>query len=400
MFLTPGNFVEEGGFKHKAEGEKWYSGPVPGDYVLDRGDVIVAMTEQAEGLLGSSALIPKSGLYLHNQRLGLVRVRDTGAADTRFLYYLFNLPHVRHQIRASATGVKIRHTAPSRIADVSVTIPTVSVQRRIAEILAAYDNLIENNRRRIRILEEMARALYREWFVDVRFPGYDRTVVSGADQCSVPNGWRFAKLKDVALVNQAQINTTTPPERILYIDIASVGTGTVREGTPFTFEDAPGRARRVVQHGDILWSCVRPNRRSHVLILNPEPDTVASTGFAVLTATKVPCTFLYQATTTDEFVAYLTNHATGAAYPAVTAKTFQDAEMLLPPELLLGRFAAVTVPQAELIAVLQRQNANLRQTRDLLLPRLLSGQLRLADIENDPRLATASPTVHEQVVQA
>lgn len=191
-------------------------------------------------------------------------------------------------------------------------------------------------------------------------------------------------MDSVALVNGAQINMKVPPDRIVYVDIASVDPGTVREVTRLAFQDAPGRARRVVQHGDVLWSCVRPNRRSHVLMLNPEPETVASTGFAVLTATKVPYTFLYQATTTDAFVAYLTNHATGAAYPAVTARTFQDAEVLVPPEPLLRQSADITVPQAELIALLHRQNANLRQTRDLLLSRMLSGQLSLAEIEASP----------------
>lgn len=267
-----------------------------------------------------------------------------------------------------------------------VTVPPIGDQRRIGRILAAYDALLENNTRRIQILEEMGRALYREWFVDFRFPGGQDRVMATTAKGAAPPGWTFANLGAIATVNRAQIDTKLPPQRILYIDIASVGPGTVRDVTPIAFEDAPGRARRVVQHGDILWSCVRPNRRSHVLMLKPEPETVASTGFAVLTATKVPYTFLYQATTTDGFVAYLTNHATGAAYPAVTARTFQDAEILMPPEPLLTQFADVTVPQAELIALLQRQNANLRQTRDLLLPRLLSGQLSLAETEGNPVL--------------
>ena len=95
-------------------------------------------------------------------------------------------------------------------------------------------------------------------------------------------------------------------------------------------------------------------------------------------------------TTTDEFVAYLTNHATRAAYPAVTAPTFEDAEVLLPPEPLLSQFAELKVPQAELISVLQRQILNLRQTRDLLIPRLLSGKLSLAEIEDNPPQVTAA----------
>ena len=112
VVLTPGNFLEKGGFKEKADKAKWYNGPIPDDYVLNKGDLIVAMTEQAEGLLGSSALIPRSGVYLHNQRLGLVQIRDQKLADQHFIYYLFNSKPVRQQIRGSASGTKIRHTAP------------------------------------------------------------------------------------------------------------------------------------------------------------------------------------------------------------------------------------------------------------------------------------------------
>lgn len=151
VVLTPGNFLEEGGFKEKSEKAKWYIGPIPDDYVLNEGDLIVAMTEQAEGLLGSSALIPRSGVYLHNQRLGLVQIRDRKQTDQHFIYYLFNSKPVRQQIRASASGTKIRHTAPSRIADVKVSVPSLPLQQRIAGILSAYDELMANSQQRIRL---------------------------------------------------------------------------------------------------------------------------------------------------------------------------------------------------------------------------------------------------------
>ena len=120
VVLTPGNFLEEGGFKERSDKAKWYSGQIPEDYVLNEGDLIIAMTEQAEGLLGSSALIPRSGFYLHNQRLGFIQIHDRKQADQHFVYYLFNTKPVRQQIRGSASGTKSRHTAPSRIADVKV----------------------------------------------------------------------------------------------------------------------------------------------------------------------------------------------------------------------------------------------------------------------------------------
>jgi type I restriction enzyme S subunit len=248
-------------------------------------------------------------------------------------------------------------------------------QRRIASILSAYDDLIENCQRRIRILEDMARGLYREWFVHFRFPGADALPRVDSPLGPMPQGWALRTLADVASINRSQISTRTAPDELHYIDIASVSPGRIDTVTTYRFDDAPGRARRVIAHGDVLWSCVRPNRRSHAMVMHPAPDTIASTGFAVLTPKSVPSSYLYHAVTTDEFVAYLTNSATGAAYPAVTAETFAKAVVVLPEAALLERFAALTTPMAEQRHTLQSKIANLRRTRDLLLPRLLSGQI-------------------------
>lgn len=256
-----------------------------------------------------------------------------------------------------------------------VDLPPLPVQRRIAGILSAYDELIENSQRRIKILESMARAIYREWFVQFRFPGHETHPRVASPLGEIPKGWEVRKLATVAEVNRAQINARTAPDELHYIDISSVSPGRIDSITTYAFPDAPGRARRIVQHGDVLWSCVRPNRRSHAQVMHPEPDTIASTGFAVLTATKVPFTFLYFATTTDDFVAFLTNNATGAAYPAVSGATFEKADLLVPPAPLLKKFGDATIPMAEQIHTLQRRIQNLRATRDLLLPRLLSGQI-------------------------
>jgi type I restriction enzyme S subunit len=122
--------------------------------------------------------------------------------------------------------------------------------------------------------------------------------------------------------------------------------------------------------------------------MSPDANTIASTGFAVLSATKVPFTFLYFATTTDDFVAFLTNNATGAAYPAVTATAFEKAELLIPSALLLQQFGEATIPMTEQIHTLQHQIQNLRRTRDLLLPRLLSGQI---DVEALQEVAAVEP---------
>ncbi len=328
------------------------------------------MTEQSEGLLGSPAIIPKNGRFLHNQRLGLIT--DTNAEIIRpFLYYLFNLPNVRGQIRATASGVKVRHTSPDRIYEVQVALPPVSTQRRIAAILSAYDDLIENNTRRIKILEEMAQRIYREWFVHFRFPGHEGVKMRN----EVPEGWEKKPLMKLASVNELSIKKGNEPEEINYVDIASVSTGRIEVITPMAFDEAPGRARRIVRHGDIIWSCVRPNRRSYAIIINPLPDLIVSTGFAVITAKGVPYSYLYYALTTDDIVGYLTNHARGAAYPAVTAEDFENATVLCPSDSTLESFHKVVAGFIEQNRILEQKNANLRQTRDLLLPKLVSGEV-------------------------
>ena len=289
-----------------------------------------------------------------------------------FLHYYLRQDDVVSWIANQAVGATMPNLNTGILRTVPVRFPTLPVQQRIAGVLSAYDELIENNQRRIRILETMARALYREWFVEFRFPGHEKVPRVASPLGDIPEGWEAKKLADVAEVNREQINARNAPDELHYIDISSVSPGQIDTITTYAFADAPGRARRIVQHGDVLWSCVRPNRRSHAQVMHPDANTIASTGFAVLTAKRVPLTFLYFATTTDDFVAFLTNNATGAAYPAVTAATFEKADLIIPTAPLLKKFGEITIPIAEQIHTLQRQIASLRKTRDLLIPRLLS----------------------------
>jgi type I restriction enzyme S subunit len=302
---------------------------------------------------------------------------NTALCDPEFMFWYLQYLYTSgamHEYHTQHTGVaRFQWTTFSEREPLH--LPTLPVQRRIASILSAYDDLIENSQRRVSVLESMARALYREWFINFRFPGHESVSRIASAMGEIPQGWTVRKLSTVAEVNRAQISVRNAPKELHYIDISSVSPGQIDGTTTYLFPDAPGRARRIVQHGDVIWSCVRPNRRSHAQVVNPAANTIASTGFAVLTPRKVPFTFLYLATTTDEFVAYLTNNATGAAYPAVTAPTFEKADLLIPPEALLEKFGNATVPMAEEVDKLRRQAQNLRRTRELLLPRLLSGQL-------------------------
>ena len=194
IVLTPGNFREEGGFKPKSSKEKYYEGPVPDGFLLAKSQVVVAMTEQSRGLLGSSATIPADNKYLHNQRIGLLRINDPCRLNLRFAYHLLNASSVREQIQATATGSKVRHTAPKRIESIVVPVPSIDCQRRIGQILDNFEDLIENNRRRIEILEEIVQLLYREWFVHVRSRGMRMSSWSTRTWAQSPKGGRSVDL--------------------------------------------------------------------------------------------------------------------------------------------------------------------------------------------------------------
>lgn len=164
VLLTPGHFKEEGGFRNLGEKTKYYAGAFPPDYLLQVGDLLVAMTEQKPGLLGSSVLVPRGRAYLHNQRLGLVVNLDSQRLDKRFLYHLFNTPTVRAELARTATGSKVKHTSPGRILDLMILLPQLEEQREIANALDKIDSARLVFERRLATLREIFMTLLDELF--------------------------------------------------------------------------------------------------------------------------------------------------------------------------------------------------------------------------------------------
>jgi type I restriction enzyme S subunit len=138
VLLTPGNFHESGGYRDRGEKQKYYRGEIPDGFILSEGDMLVAMTEQAAGLLGSPILVPQPGRFLHNQRLGLVTKKNGVSWANEFFFHVFNTKAVRNAIHDSANGVKVRHTSPTKIGEVVVAFPpNLSEQKRIVADLAS-----------------------------------------------------------------------------------------------------------------------------------------------------------------------------------------------------------------------------------------------------------------------
>ena len=169
VLLTPGNFHEDGGYRDRGGKQKYFTGEIPRDYVLREGDLLVAMTEQAAGLLGSSLLVPESEKFLHNQRLGLVTAKPDVAWSNEFFFHIFNTQQVRREIHASASGVKVRHTSPTKIGNVIVSFPLSLQEQRslvaeFASISSETQHLTRLYERKLAALEELKKTLLHQAF--------------------------------------------------------------------------------------------------------------------------------------------------------------------------------------------------------------------------------------------
>lgn len=290
---------------------------------------------------------------------------DKLRVDPCFLYWYLQSIYAtgemnQHQVQH--TGVaRFQYT---RFAETQrVVLPSRPEQESIAELLGTLDDKIDCNER-IRVsANETAAALLSDLLAKTEREG---TLTKG-------------RLRDVANVNSRAVKPGSGSFR--YLDISSIGVGHAQEPAILDWSQAPGRARRGVADGDVLWSTVRPNRESHWLVLDPPTDLVVSTGFAVLTPTSVGPSFLYGMTERRQFIDYLVCVAEGSAYPAVRADRFLDAPIPLPPLTAVSAYEALTLPLRRRAHAAAQESRVLGRLRDLLLPRLLSGELRMRDVE-------------------
>jgi len=384
--------------RFRLAGLKRYDGEYSAAHVLSPGDIVIATRDvtQKRELLGSPAIIPEflgSGEII--AATNLYKVTNRSSSSNEFLYWMMRGPAYREHIIASAKGTTVLMLTKDAIEEFRFSLPPNRLQRMIAHILGTLDDKIELNRRMNHTLEALARAIFKSWFVDFdpvhakaegRGPiGMDpETAALFPDSFQVsslgkiPEGWEVLKLAEVASVNARTAGKDHPYKEIAYVDISSVTEGAAAEPTRYEFSKAPSRARRLVRDGDTIWATVRPNRKSYLYVHQPPDDLVVSTGFAVLSPTAVPPDYLYHWTTTQSFVDYLTSLAHGAAYPAVRAKTFEDANILVPSSVVLAAFREVVHPLQDLASRGESESRNLAEARDALLPVLLSGKDRIS----------------------
>jgi len=163
VLLTPGNFYEEGGFRSRGDKQKFYTGDIPEDYILKRGNLLVAMTEQAAGLLGSPLIVPENDRYLHNQRLGLVNY-DVTKFNLYYLFFYFNQTQIRSLIHLRATGTKVRHTSPTKLEELFIPNPPLELQNQFAAVVEKVEALKERYQESLRELEALYGSLSQRAF--------------------------------------------------------------------------------------------------------------------------------------------------------------------------------------------------------------------------------------------
>lgn len=392
----------------------WISGKdLKSFYLSDAEDHITAEAADAGSRLvpAGTILLLVRGMTLHNtvpigvvtrevafnQDIKAIRAREH--VDQAFLSFwlLARRPQLLSTVHAAGHGTGV--LASDRLKALPIELPELDEQRRIANVFRRIEEKVAQNRRTGRKLEALVRATFKAWFVDFEpvrakaagataFPGMPAetfatlpTRLVNSELGPVPEGWSFGKLGDSADVNKASVKTGQITGEIEYVDIASVTAGELSGVQRVDFAEAPSRARRRVHHGDTIWSCVRPNRRSYLFVHSPPPNRIASTGFAVISPKVLGAAYIYEATTRSDFVDYLVANADGSAYPAVRADHFTRADVLIPPPLIREAFEAFAMPLRDLIASGNEESGKLASLRDYLLPRLLSGRVRVREAE-------------------
>jgi type I restriction enzyme S subunit len=283
---------------------------------------------------------------------------------------------------------------------VKVPLPPLAEQKAIAAMLGALDDKIELNRRMNATLEAMAQALFQSWFVDfdpvrAKLDGRPTAAIDPAtaalfpehfehgERDMLPVGWRLAAIEEVCAINAWTLGKNDDLETLEYVEISEVSRGNIANIATYPRGEEPSRARRRLRHGDTVLSTVRPDRGSYFLALNPPENRVASTGFAVLTPMKVPWSFLHAALTQPEVSDHLGQMADGGAYPAVRPEVISAMQVALPNETrILEAFHRTCAPLFEQAEANRTQSRTLATLRDTLLPKLLSGELSVADTIN------------------
>lgn len=394
ILLTPGNFAIGGGFK--GDKFKYYYGSIPEDFLLKSGDLLITMTDLSKqsDTLGYPAFVPSEANknFLHNQRLGKVILKDGADLDIRYLNYLLRRQDYRHEILASATGTSIKHTSPERIKRFKFYKPPLPEQKAIASILSALDDKIELNRRMNETLEAMARAIFKDWFIDF---GPTRAKQEGRAaylpeqlwslfpevvdlDTGLPVGWEKKSLDEIADFLNGLALQKYPPldneDSLPVIKIAELRAGITEKS---------GRASRqipekyIVKDGDFLFSW----SGSLVARFWTEGEGALNQHLFKVTSPNYPTWFYTQWVyeNLEDFQRIAASKATTMGH--IQRGHLTAAKVICPQSDLMNPMSDLMTPLVRKTIENNLESRTLAELRDRLLPKLMSGEIRVKDAQ-------------------
>lgn len=352
-----------------------------GDIVLAKlgipiGKTCIVPDEMSEGIVVADVV-----------RFGISNKR----INKYFLMYVLNSNNIKNQLYSRQLGTTRPRVNLSDVRDLLIPFPPIEEQNAIAKILADLDFKIKLCQRMNKTLEGIGQAVFKRWFVDFEFPNHEgkpykssggEMVHNSALEKEIPAKWAVKEIGELAKINELSIKGDFKYSKIEYVDIDSVNQGVIRNPQVLQLVDAPSRAKRIVRNKDIIISTVRPNLKHFAFIQKAKPNTIVSTGFAVISPNKGNSKFLYYHLTSDKYTNYLSAIADShtSTYPSFNPDIIQKSVVAYPSgneQVLTSRFDLILEALFCKIENNSKQISALSQLRDMLLPKLMSGKIRV-----------------------
>ena len=318
-----------------------------------------------EAPAGNVAIIKNREQVCLGQRTVLIRP-DKRKVYPDFLLYYILAPQQQYELLGTANGATVAHVNIPVIKALPVELPAIEVQQKAADILKAYDDLIENNQKQIKLLEEAAQRLYKEWFVDLRFPGYETTQQSEG----IPDGWEIVKLSDIANVIMGQ-----SPKSEFYNQnkeglpfhqgVGSYGNRFVRDETYST------SFTRIAEAGSILFSVRAPVGRLNIT----KNKIVIGRGLSAMNHKDNLQSFLFYLLKERFFKEDMVGN--GSIFASISKDDLLGQTFMIPPRTLSEKYNSIAASLDKKIEVMDTQIGLLSEARDRLLPKLMSGEIEL-----------------------
>ena len=313
---------------------------------------------------------------------GTQLIHPTEDFDIRYFYYaLRNLPLERFGYQRHFKYLKTS----------TIFCPPLPTQRKIAAVLSAYDDLIENNTRRIKILEDTAQTLYQEWFVHFRFPGHENVAMVESPLGPIPQGWEIGKLGDLAEsirrnVKPSDVDQVTPYFGLAHLPRKSIALA------DWDYVDSIDSVKLSFKKGEILFGKIRPY--FHKVGVAPLDGICSSDAIVIRPKGDEWFAITLACVSSEQFIAYATATSQGSKMPRSDWNVLVKYPILLPPDQITQCFSSFTCEVVDKIQNLIFQNKNLRQTRDLLLPKLISGEIDVSELKIDTDSMQPSAVAH------